>query len=334
MKKSVLKLITVTTWVAVQFGFAAQAQTVSTFESLLATPNSFWDGSTAPNGTTFNDGNAIFNNFYDGTFGYWTGGWAYSNMQDSTTTGFTNLYSAITASGVNGSSVYAECNYSGVVNLNPTAIGKVVNGCYITNATIAFFSMQDGDGFAKKFGGPTGNDPDWFKVTIRNWFGGVLTNDSVEFYLADYRFTNNAQDYILKTWEWVDLSTLGNVDSLSFALSSSDNGSFGINTPAFFCMDNFTTANSLAGVQNINVENTSLTLFPNPAKENVNIDCSKMSDKNVFLSVTDVTGKTIYKQKINSFELISLNVSAYPSGIYFLTISGENTRINKKFIKE
>jgi len=334
MKKSLLKLITVTTWVGMQLGLSAQAQTVSTFESLLATPNSFWDGSTAPNGTTFSDGNAIFQNYFDGSFSYWTNGWAYSNMQDSTTAGFTNLYSAVTASGYNGSSVYAECTYSGVVSLNGGAIGKTVNGCYLTNATIAALSIKDGDGFAKKFGGPTGNDPDWFKVTIHNWYGGVMTNDSVEFYLADYRFANNAQDYIVKTWDWVDLTSLGNVDSLLFELSSSDVGSFGINTPAFFCMDDFTTSNSPSAVNTIVAENSILNLFPNPAKEMVTIDLSNLTDKNISLSVTDVTGKIIYTQEVNSVETIRLDVSDYTSGIYFITFAGEQTRINKKIIKQ
>jgi hypothetical protein len=32
-------------------------------------------------------------------------------------------------------------------------------------------------------------------------------NDSIEFYLADFRFANNSQDYILKTWEYLDLTS-------------------------------------------------------------------------------------------------------------------------------
>jgi hypothetical protein len=37
-------------------------------------------------------------------------------------------------------------------------------GVYVTNTTYAYNSMRDGDMFAKKFGGPTGNDPDWYKL--------------------------------------------------------------------------------------------------------------------------------------------------------------------------
>ena len=36
----------------------------------------------------------------------------------------------------------------------------------------------------------------------------------------------------------MDLGSLGRVDSLMFALESTDVGEWGMNTPAFFCIDN------------------------------------------------------------------------------------------------
>ena len=91
--------------------------------------------------------------------------------------------------------------------------------------------------FAKAFGGADGSDPDYFKLLVWGMAKGEAT-DSVEFYLADYRFDNAAEDYIIKTWQWVDLGSLGKVDSLMFGLESSDNGDWGMNTPAYFCLDN------------------------------------------------------------------------------------------------
>ena len=68
----------------------------------------------------------------------------------------------------------------------------------------------------------------------------MLGTDSVDFYLADYRFADNSEDYIVKDWTFVSLEALGDVDSLLFSLTSTDNDSmFGMNTPAYFCMDNF-----------------------------------------------------------------------------------------------
>jgi hypothetical protein len=96
--------------------------------------------------------------------------------------------------------------------------------------------MRDGDQFAKKFGGDSGNDEDFFKLEIQGFRGTVATG-SVDFFLADYRFANNSQDYLVDQWARVNLSSLGAVDSLKFALSSSDLGQFGMNTPAYFAMD-------------------------------------------------------------------------------------------------
>lgn len=236
----------------------ALAQTVSTFESLPLEQDTFWNGSDMPNGTFFNDGNGVFPNFYSPDFGgYWGGGWAYSSMRDSTTAGFSNLYSAITGIGFEGSQNYSVGTFNPLINFNSDALGKVVSGFYITNATTSALSMRNGDAFAKKFGGETGNDPDWFKITVRSYDQGILSLDSVEMYLADFRFINNDSDYILKTWEWVDLTTLGNTDSLQIFMSSSDTGDFGMNTPAYLCIDNFTTADYEIFAPSVGIDGTS-----------------------------------------------------------------------------
>jgi hypothetical protein len=59
----------------------------------------------------------------------------------------------------------------------------------------------------------------------------------VDFYLADYRFADSNDDYIVDSWRQVDLSSLGHATRVTFALSSSDVGMFGMNTPAYFAVD-------------------------------------------------------------------------------------------------
>jgi hypothetical protein len=97
--------------------------------------------------------------------------------------------------------------------------------------------MKDGYAPAKKFGGSSGNDPDWFLLTITGKDASGGKTGTVEFYLADYRFEDNSKDYIVENWECVDLSSLGVVKSLEISLNSSDAGVFGMNTPAYFAMD-------------------------------------------------------------------------------------------------
>lgn len=237
--------------VASTFLVSSVAQAVTTtplpydgFEDLELSPNSFWNGvanpAPLPDGTdsSFVSGTTTYsNNATDlgGGFTSWSG-WSYSNMTDTTTPGFGNQYSAYTGSG------YASDNY-GVAFLTASnhaqvslADSSIVQGAYFTNTTYAALSMLEGDSFAKKFGGVNGNDEDWFKLTIRGKDGNDVTGE-VDFYLADYRFSDNSLDYVVDSWDWVDLTSLGAVNGLDFALSSSDNGAFGMNTPAYFALD-------------------------------------------------------------------------------------------------
>jgi hypothetical protein len=123
-----------------------------------------------------------------------------------------------------------------------------INGLYINNTTYAALDMLNGSAYSKKFGGTSGNDPDWFKITVAGKDINGTTLGSVDFYLADYRFTNNAEDYIVTDWTWLDLSSIGpNVTTLHFSLSSSDNGAWGMNTPAYFAIDEISTTPTLSG---------------------------------------------------------------------------------------
>lgn len=246
-----------------------RAQTISNFES-FAVVDTFVNGINNPLGYVFQDGNMAFENYYDTAWGgYWSAGFAISGIKDSVTPGSANLYGATTASGEGGSNVYAMGTNFAKCHLTGNATGKLVDGVHITNSTYAAISMRDGDNFAKKFGGADGNDPDWFKIDIIGFLGGSVT-DTVEFYLADYRFSDNSQDYIVRSWEWVDLQPLGNVDTIMFYLSSSDNGQFGMNTPAFFAIDNFKTMDS--GLDLISTTTQTLSIYPNPANNIIRVD--------------------------------------------------------------
>lgn len=230
-----------TLFLAVLATLFCRAQTVANFDNSLA-PDTFNNGSDLSGGFYYGLGHFV--NDYDTTYQAWSG-WAISTKGDDSTAGWGNQYSAITGSGVNNTDGYAVADEYGnaKVVLQGAAAGAPVGGLYVTNTAYTYYSMRDGDAFSKKFGGSSGNDPDWLKLTVRGWFNGALINNMVEFYLADFRFANNSQDYILNTWQWLSLYSLGNVDSIQFYLSSSDTGQFGMNTPAYFAIDNFTTTN-------------------------------------------------------------------------------------------
>ncbi len=215
----------------------SEVQTID-FEDRTLASNSFYDGSDG--GGHWASNNIMFSNHYDPVWGSWDG-FAYSNRTDTSTPGFTNQFSAITGAGVDNSSTYCV-GYVGWASPPTVTLpeARVVGGAYFTNSTYAYLSIQDGDQFSKQFGGDDGTDPDWFILSITGKDENGDVTGTKEFYLADFRSDTAGEDYILNQWTWVDLSGLGSVKTLEFTLSSSDVGTYGMNTPAYFCMDNLT----------------------------------------------------------------------------------------------
>jgi hypothetical protein len=202
-------------------------------------PESYWNGSDGSGG--FNSEGAFFNNTYTdygGGFYAWYG-WSVSNMTDTTTPGYENQYSANTGEGADGSEFYAVAYVSepGEACVELPA-GQLPESLMVTNTTYATLSMLYGDDFTDPFGGPTGDDPDWFLLTVTGIDNQDQIVGTVDFYLADYRFDESADDYIVAEWTSVDLAGLSGAATLSFGLSSSDVGPYGLNTPAYFAMDN------------------------------------------------------------------------------------------------
>lgn len=233
-KKNVFLLI------LLSFSFSLPGQVISDFEDILPVQDSVINGSRGVSSVV--NGSAEFPITWNSDFGgFWSANWAISSVADDTTSGPGNLYGSIAGGGNRESIAFAVGQNRAVVRLLGQAQGRPVRGVYVTNTTYAHNSMRDGDLFSKQFGGPDGTDPDFFQLIIRGYRGDSLTTDSVSFYLADYRFAEDSLDYLVDDWQFVDLSSLGGIDSLQFTLASSDVGEFGMNTPAFFCLDDLLT---------------------------------------------------------------------------------------------
>lgn len=247
-------------------GASVQAvQSVVDFDDLALEAESRWVGPD-PNGETveglygpevrgeFASHGVAFGNTVELTYNTWSG-FAYSNESDNTTPGFGNQHSAITGDGRGpGADNYAITFASNVLSeglIDAAALsvlpiieipfGRSVQSVWITNTTYAALTIRDGNMFSKPFGGASGNDPDWFKVTAYGVdSAGEVLGASVDFYLADFRSDDNAEDYTVADWRYWDLSPLAGAASLYFNFASSDVGGAGMNTPAYFAIDDLT----------------------------------------------------------------------------------------------
>jgi hypothetical protein len=201
----------------------------------------------------------------------------------------------------------------------------------VTNNTYAALSMLNGDAFGKQFGSinnahgtPDGtNGEDWFRLLIIGVDQNGDNTDTVTFYLADYRFANNAQDYILNTWQSVDLTSLGSVYGLNFALESSDVGGFGMNTPAYFALDNL-SFNNFTGLE----EQLSSTIYvyPNPTNGMLSVEA-----ENGTLSVFNVAGTCLLTKDINGSATIDLSTN--PAGTYFVELTNASGTTRTRIVK-
>lgn len=237
----------------------ARADVIVDFEDIPLAAGSFDNGD--PGGLlpgdevsgVFVSNGAEFNNSFgidpDFAFPYW-GGWSISSVVDTTTPGFGNQYASFAGGGSGGSGNYGVAFVTGpggsYINLPDVGFAPIGMSAEITNTTYTALSMRDGDSFSSPFGGSDGNRADFFLLTITGYSdldaNGAAVG-SVDFYLADYRFADNTLDYIIDTWEDVDLSSLLGSRSLGFAVTASQayyDPIFGLTVPAYFALDNLT----------------------------------------------------------------------------------------------
>lgn len=276
---------------------------------------------------------------YDTSWGgYWLGGWAISKQIDGSTGPsdfMKHLYCAKPAFG-------SERNASGKFNGKAFAVG--MNGTYllqngsdcegilsidVANSTYAYNSMKNGDNFAKKFGGSTGNDADSFVLNIK-FFVDTQYVQSKRVVLADFRFADNSKDYIVDSWQTVNLPTYfpeGFVDSISFELESSDNGQFGMNTPGFFCVDNILYGHWLSAKK---LNTLQAKVFPNPVKDVVEIQSQHPAKT---IEVIDIAGRTVLFQPCDG-RSNTLNVSRFTLGTYQVRVTTAVGQETASFVKQ
>jgi len=189
--------------------------------------------------------------------------------------------------------------------------------------------MKDGDAFSKKFGGISGNDPDYFKLSIARWVGGAVL-DTFQFYLADFRFADNAQDYIIKNWTNISLFER-EMDSLSFSLSSSDNGDFGMNTPAYFCLDNLLVFGDGLSVKPATI--IPVSMYPNPASEFLTVSTNQLLQARV--QVINLQGAAVQVPAIETSPgVFILEIKDLPRGMYRLKVQSPTGVSIGSFIKK
>ena len=86
----------------------------------------------------------------------------------------------------------------------------------------------------------------------------------------------------------------------------------------------------LGGTTSVEVtENKNIEIYPNPAKNNINITNSN----NSIINIIDINGKTVLSDNVNS-DMYNIDISKLNQGTYFVRIISEKVVTIKKLIKE
>ena len=78
------------------------------------------------------------------------------------------------------------------------------------------------------------------------------------------------------------------------------------------------------------VNNHNINIYPNPVKERLYVESAF---NNPVVTIYDIYGRTILKQESNAASF-SVNTEALSSGLYFISLEGQGSHINLRFVKE
>jgi hypothetical protein len=83
-----------------------------------------------------------------------------------------------------------------------------------------------------------------------------------------------------------------------------------------------------SGIDNFSL-NSSILVYPNPAKESVTINNLPIGST---VSILDVTGKTVYSSVTTNEQLTTINMTDFTNGIYLIRIDNNGNSANRKFV--
>ncbi|HIW97751.1 MAG TPA: DUF4465 domain-containing protein [Candidatus Tidjanibacter gallistercoris] len=189
------------------------------------------DGSQVYNGLLYTEGAASFGSYYsfDGEWESW-GGFALSANRDLEDLGmdYSNQFSVYAPDNTQFAVGYAFGDWGGAYGVPIIEFSEPVRpvSADAANANKTYHYCV-----AHPLVGEEGSEED-----IRVDLVAVGYNGGTETGRASLRLAQGAE--VLDTWTDFDLSGLGEVTQVVFSIESNDTGEYGLNVPAFFCIDN------------------------------------------------------------------------------------------------
>jgi hypothetical protein len=91
-------------------------------------------------------------------------------------------------------------------------------------------------------------------------------------------------------------------------------------------------ADSTVNTVNNDITAGELNIYPNPAKSFIEFTVDFIPANGDFVEITDIQGRTLKRERLQSNSQ-RIDVSAFPSGLFFLRVQGQKKSAVAKFIK-
>lgn len=167
-------------------------------------------------------------------------------------------------------------------------------GMYVNLNSYAYYNLEEGNAFSRAF-----TNGDKFTLTIH----GVSPDGSektIDVILSSY---TNGDLTINRTWRYVDLTPLGIINELYFTMTSTDTGTWGMNTPGYFCIDKLTVESKEDGVESIGVNPQTAINYDRASKT--------VTTNGGFTMVYDAVGNAVMSTEDESFSIAHLSAGVY-----------------------
>lgn len=198
-------------------------------------------------------------------------------------------------------------------------------GAYVNISPWAYYGNINGDGYAEGLK----TDGDYYKLIIRGLNEDFERNGRVvEHYLA--KFENGVLTQS-PDWEWVDLSTLGEIFGLEYGLESTDVNTGGMRTAAYFALDKLQVRKKLEN----SIRNTNIDEFVKLYQSNgyVYLKFNNLQGE-ISMTITDAGGKSVEKSvfEVNHSAVKQISTGTLAKGVYFVTLQNVKGVSTQKLI--
>ncbi len=123
-------------------------------------------------------------------------------------------------------------------------------------------------------------------------------------------------------------STEGDTKSAVLTITTDD-----VDNPSWVINLTATVEEEVSTGTTVSVNNSLISVYPNPAKDQINLDLSSLNSNNALVKVMNANGMLVYEAQVSTSNTV-INSSSFNKGMYLVQVSSGNKISNQKIVIE